>query len=177
VANGLLAQGLVPGDRVALMLPSHPDHVVAILALARSGWSGCRSTSHLVGAALEHTFDQFEPRRADRPPPNTSRSIAPVLASRNVEKVIWRGARASAYDRFAALLAHARQSPAGRSPRRRTTSSRSRPAPARPGPKGVLKSDRTLRAGPMGTLRLTGAEPATSSCCGNRCITARACAC
>src|SRR5689334_5836081 len=37
VANALLGLGVQPGDRVALMLPSHPDHIVAIFALAKIG--------------------------------------------------------------------------------------------------------------------------------------------
>ncbi len=60
-ANGLLARGLVPGDRVALMLPSHPDHVIAILALAKVGLVRVSVNVHLIGAALEHFFAQFEP--------------------------------------------------------------------------------------------------------------------
>jgi len=60
-ANGLLARGLAPGDRVALMLPSHPDHVIAILALAKVGLVRVSVNVHLIGAALEHFFAQFEP--------------------------------------------------------------------------------------------------------------------
>jgi crotonobetaine/carnitine-CoA ligase len=60
-ANGLLARGLVPGERVALMLPSHPDHIIAILALAKVGFVRVSVNVHLIGAALEHFFAQFEP--------------------------------------------------------------------------------------------------------------------
>src|SRR5690349_10600297 len=37
VANRLLSLGLRKGDPVAVMLPSHPDHVITILALAKTG--------------------------------------------------------------------------------------------------------------------------------------------
>ena len=55
VANGLLALGLVKGDRVALMLPSHPDHVVAIFALAKIGLVRVPVNVHLKGAAQGQT--------------------------------------------------------------------------------------------------------------------------
>ena len=51
-ANGLLARGLVTGDRVALMLPGHPDHIIAILALAKVGLVRVSVNVHLIGAAL-----------------------------------------------------------------------------------------------------------------------------
>src|SRR4051812_24554733 len=61
VANGLLARGLKPGDRVALMLPSHPDHIVAILALAKAGFVRVSVNTHLIGVALDYPFDKFSP--------------------------------------------------------------------------------------------------------------------
>ena len=33
LANGLVALGLEPGDRAAVMLPHHPDHVAVFLSL------------------------------------------------------------------------------------------------------------------------------------------------
>jgi crotonobetaine/carnitine-CoA ligase len=61
IANGLLELGLKPGDRIALMLPSHPDHIVAILALAKAGFVRVSINVHLIGAALDYPFDKFEP--------------------------------------------------------------------------------------------------------------------
>jgi crotonobetaine/carnitine-CoA ligase len=57
VANALLARGLAPGDRVALMLPSHPDHLVAILALAKVG---------LVRVPINTGFKGLKPSRPVR---------------------------------------------------------------------------------------------------------------
>src|SRR4051812_19109284 len=50
VANGLLERGLKPGDRIALMLPSHPDHIAAILGLAKAGFVRVSINVHLIGA-------------------------------------------------------------------------------------------------------------------------------
>ena len=68
VANALLARGLRKGDRVALMLPSHPDHIVAIFALAKAGLVRVPVNVHLKGPALEFVFEQFAPQAliADR---------------------------------------------------------------------------------------------------------------
>ena len=51
-ANGLLERGLQRGDRVALMLPSHPDHLVAILALAKVGLVRVPINTAFKGASL-----------------------------------------------------------------------------------------------------------------------------
>jgi crotonobetaine/carnitine-CoA ligase len=155
VANGLAAAGLQPGDRVALMLPSHPDHIVAILALARLGLVRVSVNVHLHGAALSHLFEQFEPAAvlADA---DYAEALSPILQDRPSMSVLWRGA-GQGRDDFATFAACPETPPAhvtqpddilALTPSSGTTGA----------PKGVLKSDRTLRAGPMGILRLTGAQ-------------------
>ena len=57
IANALLARGLRKGDRVALMLPSHPDHIVAIFALAKAGLIRVPVNVNLKGPALAFVFD------------------------------------------------------------------------------------------------------------------------
>lgn len=156
VANGLLAQGFVPGDRIALMLPSHPDHIVSILALAKVGLVRAPVNVHLKGAALEHFFDQFEPRGLIAAA-EYEQQISSILTSRNIEKVIWRGACASGDDQYAALAAHSDNKPPQFAPAADDIIALTPSSGTTGPPKGVLKSDRTLRAGPMGTLRLTGA--------------------
>ena len=155
LANALLAQGLVKGDRVALMLPSHPDHIVAIFALAKAGLVRVPVNVHLKGASLDFVFDRFEPRAiiADRA---YSEVLAPIVGRLPGLKVVWRGTDAPAD--FAAIIDAA-------SPARPAVSVMAddiiaiTPSSGTTGePKGVLKTDRSLRAGPMGTLALTGAR-------------------
>ena len=157
-ANGLLARGLVPGDRVALMLPSHPDHIIAILALAKVGLVRVSVNVHLIGAALEHFFAQFEPHAlvvdaAYEDP------IAPILANGKVREIVWRGERAGVADGFSALAAFPDNRPPRFAPAADDIIALTPSSGTTGPPKGVLKSDRTLRAGPMGTLRLTDAAP------------------
>ena len=156
LANGLLALGLQPGDRVGLMLPNHPDHIVAIFALAKIGLVRVPVNTHAKGVALDYHFKQFEPRALIVDAAYAAQ-IAPVLATCPVEHVIWRG-KAGAPG-FEQLMAHADARPpavaSGPDDILALTPSSGTTGP----PKGVLKSDRTLRAGPMGTRRLTAMKP------------------
>ncbi|MBC5764650.1 AMP-binding protein [Ramlibacter albus] len=153
VANGLLARGLRPGDRVALMLPSHPDHLIAILALAKVGLVRVPINTAFKGASLQHPFDAFSPRAliADAP----YREVLDEVRTR-VEQTIWRG---PGEDGFASLLAHADASPPKVAPKADDIVALTPSSGTTGAPKGVIKSDRTMRAGPMGTLMLTGAQP------------------
>ena len=157
-ANGLLARGLVPGERVALMLPGHPDHIIAILALAKVGLVRVSVNVHLIGAALDHFFSQFEPH-ALVVDAAYERQIASIVATGKIREVIRRGARAGAADAFCALAAYPDNRPPKCAPAADDIIALTPSSGTTGPPKGVLKSDRTLRAGPMGTLRLTGAAP------------------
>ncbi|MDM0029545.1 AMP-binding protein [Variovorax saccharolyticus] len=159
VANGLIALGLRPGDRVGLMLPSHPDHLVAILALAKIGLVRVPINTALIGASLAHPFETFEPRAliADA---RFKEQLAPVLSAGSVELTIWRGDDPSGDADFeAALLGCAEDTPPPFSPAPDDIIALTPSSGTTGAPKGVNKSDRTLRAGPMGTLKLTGARP------------------
>lgn len=155
VANALLARGLKPGDRVALMLPSHPDHMVAILALAKVGLVRVPINTSFKGASLAYPFEAFAPRAliADVA---YEQVLAEALPASAVELKLWRGGAA---DDFAALLAHADSAPPAVEPGPDDIIALTPSSGTTGAPKGVNKSDRTLRAGPMGTLRLTGAQP------------------
>ena len=157
-ANGLLARGLVPGERVALMLPSHPDHIIAILALAKVGFVRVSVNVHLIGAALDHFFAQFEPH-ALVVDAAYAEQVASIAARGKIREIIWRGARADAADAFSALAAFPDDRPPKFAPAADDIIALTPSSGTTGPPKGVLKSDRTLRAGPMGTLRLTGAAP------------------
>ncbi|TFZ05447.1 ATP-dependent acyl-CoA ligase [Ramlibacter henchirensis] len=155
LANALLSEGLRPGDRVALMLPSHPEHIVAILALAKVGLVRVPINTAFKGPSLQHPFQAFEPRAliADR---SFADVLEPVLATAGVEKLFWRGADD---DAFAAMLQHPDASPPRVAPAADDIIALTPSSGTTGAPKGVNKSDRTLRAGPMGTQRLTGAQP------------------
>ncbi|WP_415135771.1 AMP-binding protein [Ottowia sp.] len=155
VANALLARGLQPGDRVALMLPSHPDHLVAILALAKVGLVRVPINTSFKGASLAHPFEAFAPRALIADAAHAE-VLAEALPAGAVEMLFWRG---GAQDGFAALLAHADSAPPAVEPGPDDIIALTPSSGTTGAPKGVNKSDRTLRAGPMGTLRLTGAQP------------------
>lgn len=155
LANALLARGLQPGDRVALMLPSHPDHLVAILALAKVGLVRVPINTSFKGASLAYPFEAFVPRALIADAAHAE-VLAEALPADAVEMTLWRGGAA---DDFAALLAHPDSAPPALEPGPDDIIALTPSSGTTGAPKGVNKSDRTLRAGPMGTLRLTGAQP------------------
>jgi crotonobetaine/carnitine-CoA ligase len=136
------------------MLPSHPDHVIVIFALAKAGLVRIPVNVHLKAAALDFVFDRFEPQAliADEA---YSGALAPIVERSPGLSVFWRG-RDGAGSLSALVEAGSPLPPAtiveaddiiAITPSSGTTGE----------PKGVLKTDRSLRAGPMGTLALTGA--------------------
>ncbi len=156
LANGLLALGLQPGDRVMLMLPGHPDHIVSIFALAKVGLVRVPVNIHLIGPALQFAVDSADPQAliVDEAYLDT---IAPCLEGRSVQ-VIVRSA-ADAAGSFAALMRHPDASPPPVAPQADDIIAITPSSGTTGAPKGVLKSDRTLRAGPMAILKLTEARP------------------
>lgn len=160
LANGLLGLGLRKGDHVGIMLPSHPDHIVTIFALAKAGLVRVPINPALKGAALDYPFTAFAIKAliADA---EYADLLAPVLAAHELAPVIWRAGlpEDAAGPRYEDLIANgvptsppvplAADEIIAITPSSGTTGA----------PKGVLKSDRTLRAGPLAVLRLTGAQP------------------
>jgi crotonobetaine/carnitine-CoA ligase len=157
IANGLLARGLKKGDRVALMLPSHPEHQASLVALMKLGLVRVSVNPHLKGAALDHLFDSSQPRAllADTA---YEPIVAGQLAAGKVAVVVWRSGDADApaeYERFAALPATLdAPGPVADDILALTPSSGTTGHP-----KGVMKSDRTLRGGAMSLLHLNGGGP------------------
>lgn len=154
VAAGLMRSGLKAGDRVALMLPNHPDHVIAIAALIKARLVRVPINVHYKGAALEQMFEQFAPDAlvVDRA---FADQIQPILdGSQTPRLVLWRSAT-KGFDIAPQSL------PAV--PFARGTADdilALTPSSGTTGPsKGVLKSDRTLRAGPVGIRVLTDMKP------------------
>jgi len=61
-ARWALAQGLGPGDVVALMMPNRPEYVAIWLGITRTGAAVSLLNTNLSGAALAHCIDIVSPR-------------------------------------------------------------------------------------------------------------------
>ena len=152
MATMLKSQGLVQGDRVAVMLPGHPEHLYLIFALARLGMVRVPINVHLIGAPLDHLIAELQPRAIVVD--SAYRGALDGIAGR-VQTVLWRNDAEGAFDRYESYAEDTVASPTkpddviALTPSSGTTGA----------PKGVLKSDRHLRAGPMAILRLTEAKP------------------
>jgi len=151
LGNALLGSGLRPGDRVALMLPSHPDHVIALAALMKAGLIRVPVNAHYKGAALEQVFDQFRPQAlvvdaafAEQVAPILKGPLAPA-------SLFWRGAGGA----FATMCATGDDRPPAVAVRPDDILAFTPSSGTTGASKGVLKSDRTLRAGPVGIRVLT----------------------
>jgi crotonobetaine/carnitine-CoA ligase len=152
VATLLKAHGLARGDRVAVMLPSHPEHLYVIFALAQLGMVRVPINVHLIGAPLEHLLTELAPKAlvVDCAYEAALTGLAAPLPS-----LIRRNGVDGEFDAYAdcvedtAPLDVAADDIVALTPSSGTTGA----------PKGVLKTDRHLRAGPLAVLRLTEAGP------------------
>lgn len=157
VANALLARGLRKGDRVALMLSSHPDHIIAIFALAKVGMVRVPVNVSLKGPSLEFPFEQFAPKAliADR---DYAPQLMALLERHTLDLVVWRGTT-DAGPGWAELATFPDVSPPTLAPHADDIIAITPSSGTTGAPKGVLKSDRTLRAGPIATRVLTRRQP------------------
>ncbi|MEB0303608.1 AMP-binding protein, partial [Mucilaginibacter sp. 5C4] len=64
VANGLMRLGVKPGDRVALVLPNCPQHVVAFYAVLRLGAIVVEHNPLYTERELRHQFEDHGARVA-----------------------------------------------------------------------------------------------------------------
>ena len=62
LANGLSGLGIGPGDRVAVMLPNHPDHVNTVVALAKLGATHVPVNVHAKAIGLRYQLEHAELR-------------------------------------------------------------------------------------------------------------------
>ncbi len=161
-ANGLLAQGLVRGDRVAVMLPNTPDYVVAFLAMVRLGICQVPVNVNLRGEALQYLVDHSA-LRAMIVDTRYAEQVLPVLRPGSLSLVISRGGRVEPgfcpVGIFEELLAH----PDAAAPRAATTQEDtlliSYTSGTTGAPKGVLVSDKMLQAAGWAAAWLGGARP------------------
>ena len=94
LASGFMALGIRPGDRVAVMLANHPDHLVVFLALVTLGATQVPVNIHLRGLGLEYVLTHSEVRALvadDR----FASELEPILARTSLELLVWRGTAAS----------------------------------------------------------------------------------
>src|SRR5262245_11652750 len=90
LANSLSGLGIGRGDRVAVMLPNHPDHVDTIVALAKLGATHVPVNVHAKELGLRYQLEHSEPRAviADaRYQAELSRALRGVA----LETLVWRG--------------------------------------------------------------------------------------
>ncbi|MFN3207578.1 MAG: AMP-binding protein [Roseovarius sp.] len=155
LANALLGSGLKQGDRVGLMLPSHPDHVIAIFATMKAGLVRVPVNVHAKGPSLEHYFTAYD-MSALIADVAYAEPLSDAFVTAPQPRVLWRGAAGA--ESYEALVASAPAAEPETSygpddilaltPSSGTTGA----------PKGVLKTDRTLRGGPMAVLNITEAR-------------------
>jgi len=98
VATLLKSQGLQKGDRVAVMLPSHPDHLYLLFALARLGMVRVPINVHLLGAPLAHLLHELAPQAIVA---DTALRAALDELGIALPHMIWRNGIDAEFDRFA----------------------------------------------------------------------------
>jgi crotonobetaine/carnitine-CoA ligase len=148
-ANGLLALGVKPGDRVAVMLPNHPDYVVAFLAMARIGVCQVPVNINLQGPSLQYLIDHSALRGIILDA-GFRDQVLPALRPDNVEFIIARGGfvdtgfcRSIAFD---AVMDSGHSSPPATATAQQDTLLISYTSGTTGMPKGVLVSDKMLQA-------------------------------
>jgi acyl-CoA synthetase (AMP-forming)/AMP-acid ligase II len=62
VAAELLALGIAPGDRLAMQLPTGPEHLILWLATAKAGIVSCPLHTELARLELESALSHLTPR-------------------------------------------------------------------------------------------------------------------
>ena len=60
LAAGLAQAGIAAGDRVGVMLPSHPDHIYTLVALARLGATHVPLNTQLKADGIKHVVENAE---------------------------------------------------------------------------------------------------------------------
>jgi crotonobetaine/carnitine-CoA ligase len=91
VANGLGSIGVGPGDRVAVMLPNHPDHIYTLLALVKLGATHVPVNVHLKDAGLRCLLEDAEVRAVVADRRYHDEMAAALASSKRIETVAWRG--------------------------------------------------------------------------------------
>jgi crotonobetaine/carnitine-CoA ligase len=112
IAARLAAQGLAPGDRVAVMLDNHPDHLAVVFALAKAGLVWVPVNTRLRGDGLAYILGHSEPHLllAEAAMAGLLEQVLPAALS---DRVILRQTEQGPMDRGQGLFAT--EAPASRS--------------------------------------------------------------
>jgi len=150
VADGLRAVGVGPGDRVAVMLPNHPDHIYTVLALAKLGATHVPVNVHTKATGLQYLLEHSEARTVVADARYQGELAAAVPRSSVTETVVWRGALPVAHDGRAhsldELAAHGVEAPPKVGPGPDHVVSIMYTSGTTGPPKGVMLSDTMYRA-------------------------------
>jgi crotonobetaine/carnitine-CoA ligase len=91
VAAGLLSIGVGAGERVAVMLPNHPDHIYTVLALGKLGATHVPVNVHLKDSGLRHLLEHSETRTIVADGRYAGELSSALAGGSHVETVVWRG--------------------------------------------------------------------------------------
>ncbi|MDX1434676.1 MAG: AMP-binding protein, partial [Gammaproteobacteria bacterium] len=167
LANALADLGIGAGDRVPLVLANHPDYVVACLALAKLGALQVPLNTRLAADGLAWLLEHCEPALviADVA---FGEALAPGLGRCGVQRVLWRRgsterhddppATGLPHDDFHEVAARGAAAPPPGHPQARDpigilyTSGTTGP------PKGVLLTDKMLRAAAFASAAIADAR-------------------
>lgn len=161
VANGFAKLGIVQGQRVAVMLDNHPDHIITFFALAKLGVIWVPVNINLLGPSLDFLIEQANPSAIIIDSKFWYR-LEPILSKRTIERIIIRKPVVSLKPMNAVDLAAIAQGDANPPPTTPTldeircisfTSGTTGP------PKGVLLTERMLRACATGAAMASDVRP------------------
>ena len=96
-ARWALAQGLKPGEVVALMMPNRPEYMAVWLGLGRVGVVTALLNTHLTGAALAHAITVAAPRSLIVEA-SLAGAAAEALAQLEAPPTVWSHGDASTHD-------------------------------------------------------------------------------
>lgn len=155
LAGGLVQLGITSGDRVAVMLPNHPDYIITMLALIKLRAVWVPINVHLRGPSLKYIVEHSQPK-AMIVDTHYQDVLYSVLSEHQPSLLIWRGGdgstrQASAVD-FAEICSATNAIP----PRPTASASDviciSYTSGTTGAPKGVLVTDKMLRACATGSI-------------------------
>lgn len=178
LANGLLDIGIKKGDRVAVMLAHHTDHIVTFFALAKIAATLVPVNVNLKGDALEYLLRHSEPTGliADTGFDEQLDPVLHALAADAPRVQIWRRTAAGDVPKAEHRAAEAARAAEGKRVElgdvRAAGSASPPPVSVAPSdvlaicytsgttgaPKGALITDKMYRASAVGSLMLSGVE-------------------
>ena len=161
LANALAGIGIGPGDRVPLMLPNHPDHMITFFALMKLGATQVPVNVNLRGLSLEYLLEHSDPKVviADA---RYRQDLMPALAASSATTVIWRGGGGGGAARvldFETLAASGAEVPPPGDPQPDDVVAISYTSGTTGPPKGVMVTDKMYRCSAMAASLVADVRP------------------